>query len=64
MHDAKTLCNIMADYIEKNKITNHTYLYKQEVPISDNLVKEYPIAVAFSKDFMQKVMNIRKDSLE
>ena len=36
-HNAKKLSDIMSDYIEKHKITNHTFLAKLEDPHPDSL---------------------------
>jgi len=43
-HDARKLSTIMSDYIDKHKITNHTFLSKLEDPISCSLAKDYSSA--------------------
>ena len=59
-HNAKKLSNIMQDYIDKHKITNHTFLAKLEDPLPDKLGKDYSSAVTFSKDVMTAVMAIKR----
>lgn len=50
----------MKDYIDKNKITNHTFLTKLEDPIPELLERDYSSAVAFNKDVITAVMAIKR----
>ena len=52
----------LSEYIEKHKITNHTYLNKLEDPLPSDLAKEYSLAVGYNKDLINSVLNMRLEA--
>ena len=58
-HDAKRLSSQLKEYIDKHKVTNHTYLNKLEDYVPSDLAKEFPLAVGYSKDLINSVLNMK-----
>jgi hypothetical protein len=63
-HNAKQLSTLMSDYIDKHKITNHTFLAKLEDPLPGTLARDYSSANAFNKDVMTAVLAIKSQAQE
>jgi len=61
-HDAQRLSAQLHDYIDKNKVTNHTYIAKLEDPLPADLAKEYSVAVGYNKDLVNTVLNMRQEA--
>ena len=61
-HDAQRLSSQLLAYIDKHKVTNHTYLNKLEDPLPSDLAKEYSVAVEFNKDMINSVLNMRLEA--
>lgn len=57
VHDSQKLTTILSDYIDRNKLTNHTYLARLDDhhSVPANVAQEYSSALAFNKDFMNQL---------